>query len=117
LAVPEISVNAGPSKLNNILPVLASPPTVTTAVPKFVVIESIGASHLTAVNDDHSEVLHGTNSIACVAVRSAIPKPSPCTVSDAPPVFGAFRITNDATAASNVNPAACVPTTPPTVTP
>jgi len=67
------------------------------------------------VNVVQSVVVHATISMVCVADTSTMPKPRPFTVSDVPPVFGAFHITSDATAASNVKPAVCVPTMLPTV--
>jgi hypothetical protein len=44
-----------------------------------------------------------------------LPKLSPVTVTDAPPLCGAFSSPYDATGASKVNPTCCVPDIAPTV--
>jgi hypothetical protein len=61
-------------------------------------------------------VLHGPPDSITVDVASKLPKLSPDTVTDAPPLCGEFSLASDSTGASKLSPEVWVPTATPTVT-
>lgn len=69
----------------------------------------------TELDDVQAAVMHRTLNKTVVAEKSLLPKSSPETVTEAPPVLAIFRDPNDATGASNVNRSDPVPLTAPTV--
>ena len=60
--------------------------------------------------------MHTAISSAAVALRSTVPKLSPTTLIELPPLNTEFCNQPDPTAASKLYPTTCVPTTPPTLT-
>ena len=121
---PTANDPTGASNENTPYPVPTTPPTVSSAVWESRSCAPIW--HDTDVPELHNVVLHGAEPITAVAVYVLLPKPSPCTVTDPPPLVGPFCSTPDTTAASNENTparpgsyvctAAPVPLSAPTVT-
>jgi hypothetical protein len=71
--------------------------------------------HRAVVADVHIDVPQAPSATAEVAVKSALPKLSPLTVTDSAPECTRFMPAYDTTGPSNVKPCTCVPATAPKV--
>jgi hypothetical protein len=107
--------DTGASKLYPSTWVPATAPTVNAEVDTLRCIKSTLDVHATDVDELHADVKHTPSERLELAVNSLLPKLSPVTVTDAPPLCGAFSSPYDDTGASNVNPRSCVPAIAPTV--
>jgi hypothetical protein len=104
----------GPSKENRSITVPATAPTVTSAEIGYVLPEPPERQAM-LVEELHDEVLHSPGPMATLEVCSPTPKLSPLTVTDPPPLNGAFSSIPDATALSKLNTNSPVPAIAPTV--
>jgi hypothetical protein len=103
----------GASKLSTPQPVPTSAATVTSASRPSIAVAR--ALQTTAVAELQDVVVHAPSNSCAVPVGSADAKPSPATVTDAPPVRGMLCIAPLTTAASKLSRPSPVPTTLPTV--
>ena len=108
------SLTTGPSKVSVWRPVPTALPTEIIDVPYSDA--TLGLMHATVVEDVHADVLHTASDSAAVAERSHVPKSSPDTVTELPPLTALFSCPCDRTPASKLYPTVCVPMPSPTVT-
>jgi hypothetical protein len=108
------SDTSGASKVNKVLAVPATAPTVT-AIPSWSACCEL-PKHPTDVDDVHDAVMHGASDSPTLAVSPATPNDSPVTVTDACPLCGAFTCPYDTAGASNVTMRTPVPQMAATVT-
>ena len=93
-------LTAGPSKLYTDSPVPATAPTVTLNVPSCP--RALPNTQLTLVDELQDAVLHPPAATSPDAVSSTLPKLSPLTVTELPPLNGEFTIAMHTTGASKV---------------
>jgi hypothetical protein len=105
---------AGESNVYTFIPVPATALSVTCATLKSFASSSVKTEIEVAVS--HEVLVTITAETPLVAVRSDLPKFSPVTVTDAPPVCGMFINTEERIGASNEKPGVLVPATAVTVT-
>lgn len=103
---------------SNVYNEIAVPPTAPTVICSNVLVDATALGrHTTVVELDHVAVVQSAPESLAVAENASLPKFRPVTVTDDPPVDGAFVNPNDAVGASKVNfNSVPVPATAPTVT-